>query len=345
MFHRHLAGATAAVAASLALPQKCLGRREHHPAPAYSCASKKQAFSNWKVASCSSGSPSSPQPQSAGDWQDGLASQHLAIFSADGKRVSLSHVLAALADAEVVLLGETHDDPVAHQLELYLLVALQELNRSCTLSLEMFENDVQPVIDEYLAGAIREEDLLRDARPWGNYPSDYRLLMEFAKEREMPVLAANAPRRYVSTVGRLGLNALQVPGWPTAVYSLLPPLPLPKPTDIYMDHLTGSMAVPFRSDELGLDGGCPYMRKPKDLADAIVLWDCTMAHSKQGISMPNPSTSSIMSADASMSRGSWALGKCCAITAPAKGDFVILTDASLPRSHDYFSEGLSSEAA
>jgi uncharacterized iron-regulated protein len=51
-------------------------------------------------------------------------------------------------------------------------------------------------MSEYLAGSIQERDLLRDARPWPNYTNDYRPMVELARSRGLPVICANAPRRY-----------------------------------------------------------------------------------------------------------------------------------------------------
>lgn len=70
----------------------------------------------------------------------------------------------------------------------------------------MFERDVQEVMDEYLTGCIRQQDMLQDSRPWPNYLSDYAPLVELAKANSIPVIAANAPRRYVGMVGRGGLK-------------------------------------------------------------------------------------------------------------------------------------------
>ena len=72
--------------------------------------------------------------------------------------------------------------------------------RDAALSLEMFEADVQHVLDEYMAGLTREEDMLRDGRPWANYREAYRSLVELARAAALPVIAANAPRRYVSAM-------------------------------------------------------------------------------------------------------------------------------------------------
>ena len=178
----------------------------------------------------------------------GVGTAHFSCFRATGEPAALSEVLAAAEQAEVVLVGETHDDPVAHQLELYLLVQMQS-RQPCVLSLEMFETDVQPVVDEYMAGLIREADFMQDARPWANY-ADYRRMVEFCRTHDMPVTAANVPRRYVGAVGR-NANALAERAWPAATHARLPPLPLPPPSSAYLQHLLTDPAV-LRTDQLGL---------------------------------------------------------------------------------------------
>jgi len=72
----------------------------------------------------------------------------------------------------------------------------------------MFERDVQPLLDQYLRGAASEEELLKGGRPWKNYASDYRPLVELARARGWPVIASNVPRPLASLVGRGGLPAL-----------------------------------------------------------------------------------------------------------------------------------------
>ena len=78
---------------------------------------------------------------------------------------------------------------------------------------------------------------LQDARAWPNYASDYRPLVEFAKTRSMPVVAANAPRRHVAAAARGGAAALAV--LPPASQALLPPQPLPPPSRALADKARG----------------------------------------------------------------------------------------------------------
>jgi len=100
-----------------------------------------------------------------------------------------------------------------------------------TLALEMFERDVQDILDEYLTGLIGEQHFKDASRPWRNYIKDYRPLVEFARENKLAVLASNAPRRYVNRVGRLGAASLR--DIPDPARRGLPPLPYGQASPAY----------------------------------------------------------------------------------------------------------------
>ena len=117
-------------------------------------------------------------------------------------------MVAELARADVVIIGEQHDDPNTHRLQAALLEGLARHQARVTLSLEMFERDVQPSLDAYLAGSLPEDQFLKNARPWPRYGSDYRTLVEFAKARHWPVIAANVPRRIAADVAKSGRDAI-----------------------------------------------------------------------------------------------------------------------------------------
>ncbi len=104
-----------------------------------------------------------------------------------------------LADYDVVIVGELHGNPGAHRIQLELLRHFATEKRKVALATEQFERDVQPVLDDYLAGKIDEEQFLKKSRPLPNH-ADYRPLVELCKEKSIPVLAANIPRRLASRV-------------------------------------------------------------------------------------------------------------------------------------------------
>ena len=117
-------------------------------------------------------------------------------------------MLADLASADVIVVGEHHDDPNTHRLQHAILDGFRRRHLAVTVSLEMFERDVQPTLDSYLAGTITEAQFLEAARPWPRYATDYRPLVELAKDQGWRVVAANVPRRYAADVAKSGKSAL-----------------------------------------------------------------------------------------------------------------------------------------
>ena len=113
-------------------------------------------------------------------------------------------MLADLARADVIVVGEQHDDPNTHRLEAAMLQGLQRRRIALTVSVEMFERDVQASLDDYLAGRATEEQFLKISRPWPRYASDYREIVELARAHGWPVVAANVPRRLASEVAKGG---------------------------------------------------------------------------------------------------------------------------------------------
>ena len=121
----------------------------------------------------------------------------------DAKPVTFEAMVDLLAaDADIVFVGEQHDDPATHAFEARLFDALQKKRPKIALSLEMFERDTQALVDSYLAGSITEKDFVAGSRPWPNYAPDYRPLVELAKSGGASVVAANVPRRLASKVAR-----------------------------------------------------------------------------------------------------------------------------------------------
>jgi uncharacterized iron-regulated protein len=194
---------------------------------------------------------------------------HYRVFDANGNPASLEKIVEAAGQTDVVFLGEQHDDATAHALQLQIFKAIVEKygkKRKVALSLEMFERDVQIVVDEYLKNLISENHFLASSRPWNNYKQDYRPLVELAKAANLPVIASNAPRRYVNMVSRNGRDALNALS-PDAK-KWLAPLPFKQASDDY--------AKKFKA----LMGGSPESGMGIDkILDSQSLWDATMSHS------------------------------------------------------------------
>ena len=127
--------------------------------------------------------------------------------------VSIAEAVDQLAAADVVFLGEQHDSPEGHAVQLALTMALAERRGEIILSMEMFERDAQRRMDLYLAGVIDEEMFLAGARAWPNYDPHYRPAVEFARENGFAVVAGNVYRPIAARVAREGVTAAAGDPW------------------------------------------------------------------------------------------------------------------------------------
>ena len=85
-----------------------------------------------------------------------------------GTYVSLPQMQHVATDSQVVYVGETHDNPASHRLELEVLKALAErYPGEAALGMEMFSDDQQPLVDhfdahpEFLEPEMRRNEILR----------------------------------------------------------------------------------------------------------------------------------------------------------------------------------------
>lgn len=129
------------------------------------------------------------------------------LFDAKGKKTTYKKLLKASEKSELVLFGEYHDNPISHWLQLELTQDLHK-TKSLVLGAEMIERDNQKELNQYLSGEINQKAFDTLARLWNNYKTDYKPLVDFAKENKLKFIATNIPRRYASMVYRGGFEAL-----------------------------------------------------------------------------------------------------------------------------------------
>jgi uncharacterized iron-regulated protein len=118
-------------------------------------------------------------------------------------------MLADLTRADAVFVGEQHDDPNTHRLELAIIEGLTRRHTPVIVALEMFERDVQGSVEQYAAGTSTEEQFLAASRPWPRYGSDYRPIVEFARTHHLPIVASNVPRRIAADVSKTGMSVVE----------------------------------------------------------------------------------------------------------------------------------------
>jgi uncharacterized iron-regulated protein len=188
------------------------------------------------------------------------------LFTSEGKKVKYHKMLKEINDANVVFFGELHNNPICHWLQLELTKDLYiTLEGKIILGAEMFEKDNQLILNEYLEGKASNKSFEKEARLWDNYKTDYKPLVEFAKDSGLQFIATNIPRRYASMVYKGGFENLE--DLSPEAKSYFAPLPID-----YDPELKGYKSM------LEMGGGHGGANLPK----AQAIKDATMAYSIAG---------------------------------------------------------------
>lgn len=131
------------------------------------------------------------------------------LFDKQGEDASYTDMINQLKNADLVFFGELHDNPISHWLQFEVTKSLYTVkNTDIILGAEMFEADNQLIMDEYLAGIHPTKKFEAEIRLWDNYKTDYKPLVEFAKEKQLYFVASNIPRRYASLINKKGFEGL-----------------------------------------------------------------------------------------------------------------------------------------
>jgi len=185
-----------------------------------------------------------------------------ALFNQAGEPISYQQVLDSVSKTDVLLFGEFHNNPISHWLQFELVSDLKTNNINFSIGAEMFETDTQEVLNLYLSDSLNESKFRKEARVWSNYATDYKPVLDFAKETSTPFIATNIPRPYATSVYKNGgFSALD--SLDQNEYEFIAPLPIS--FDIELPSYQNML------DMMGGHGG-------EDLVKAQAIKDATMAH-------------------------------------------------------------------
>ena len=168
--------------------------------------------------------------------------------------------------SEVVFIGEVHNCPITHWLELKITQALYARHgKQLTLGAELLESDIQLILDEYMQRLISPDRFGAEARLWDNYETDYHPIVFFAKEQGIPFVATNVPRRYANSVRNHGLEILD--SLSEEAHRYIAPLPIPFTYDEEQSQAAfGMMAM------LGHGGDTRRLAEAQAVKDATMAW-------------------------------------------------------------------------
>ncbi|MGB5180346.1 MAG: ChaN family lipoprotein [Gammaproteobacteria bacterium] len=124
---------------------------------------------------------------------------------------TLEQIIPALADKRVVFIGEQHTRYDHHLSQLEIIRRLHALHPQLAIGLEMFQQPFQRYLDEYVAGSIDEQTMLRATEYYRRWRMDYRHyapILRYAREHKLPLIALNVPTELTHEVGHVGLDGL-----------------------------------------------------------------------------------------------------------------------------------------
>ncbi len=149
--------------------------------------------------------------------------------SRSGEELSREAVLARAATADVIYLGENHDNARHHQLQLEIISALLERGIRPAIGFEFFDTGQTSLLTQYVAGSrsslklstsgnkISPEQKLRRQLGWEHrddeYWGFYFRLIDLAREHQLDIFGADLPagtRTRLSRIGVTGLNPLEL---------------------------------------------------------------------------------------------------------------------------------------
>jgi uncharacterized iron-regulated protein len=154
------------------------------------------------LSACQASLPALPAWQSPEGLQHPELGQIVELRT--GARLTPEQLLARLAAAPRVLVGERHDNPDHHALQLWLLRALAARRPQGSLLLEMLTPDQQAKVDQVrvaiAAGQVPQDMLSALAWQPGWAWSLYGPLVQHALRQPYPLLAANLERREIMQI-------------------------------------------------------------------------------------------------------------------------------------------------
>jgi len=181
----------------------------------------------------------------------------------DGAVISFDRMIQEISNADIVFVGEVHDEQAHHDMELRIIRSFHEAGTPLSVGLEMFRSDSQQDLNSWVSGSSSLEQFLSSyydnwRQPW---PA-YRGIFLYAREHQIPLVGLNIPADITTAVARRGfiaLNAKQKQKLPPGISCNIDPTYMQFIRQAYADHAQ-------REDKRFLN-----------FCEAQMVWDKSMA--------------------------------------------------------------------
>jgi uncharacterized iron-regulated protein len=143
---------------------------------------------------------------------DGDGKSHafqMALRVSDGKTVPFEEMIDELKKADIIFIGESHDNRSDHQAELDIIRALNDKGIRTAVGLEMFRAESQNILEGWTDGTLDQNTFIRAyydnwRMPW----PFYRDIFLYARGKRIPMVGLNIPEKIAEKVAAKGFNSL-----------------------------------------------------------------------------------------------------------------------------------------
>ncbi len=127
----------------------------------------------------------------------------------DGREIAFSQMIGEVEKARFVFVGEVHNMPSHHRIELDIIRALHESGVPLAIGLEMFRADSQKSLDKWVKGTLPLDQFLPVYYDnWRQGWPLYRDIFFYAREHDIPLVGLNIPDRIAEAVAKKGFSSL-----------------------------------------------------------------------------------------------------------------------------------------
>jgi uncharacterized iron-regulated protein len=191
------------------------------------------------------------------------------------KAMHLDEIISLIYKKPVIYIGERHGNYEDHKIQLKIIMGLHEKGRKFAVGMEMFQRPFQKAINDYLAGAIDEKEFLKSTEYFKRWQFDYNLyreIIEFAKAKNIPIVALNQWSEITKKVAKEGLDGLD----------FLEKREIPEGMDMADEEYRSLLSLVFKSHRQHQGANFDYFYESQ------LLWDETMAHTADEFLKKNP---------------------------------------------------------
>jgi uncharacterized iron-regulated protein len=134
------------------------------------------------------------------------------IDTATRQPLSMEQLIQAMADVQIVYVGEIHTNPRHHAIQRDVIEALQAAWPDIVVGMEMFDMTYQPVLDQWSAGDLDEQRFLELTHWYANWKFDfalYRPILASIKAQGLSLIGLNLPFNIPPKISTGGIASLQ----------------------------------------------------------------------------------------------------------------------------------------